>query len=81
MIPDDSSIEISRLTLAELRADESGTAIEQLADLIIEAFRELPWNEHFSASRIHFGLGVELMRQEIEPQEKSSAMSWARSWP
>lgn len=63
MIPDDSPIKINRLTLAELRADESGTAIEQLADLIIEAFREPPWNERYSAARIHFGLGVELMRQ------------------
>lgn len=56
-------IEITRLTLADLRVDESGTAIEQLAELIVEAFREPPWHEHFSASRIHFGLGVELMRQ------------------
>jgi ribosomal protein S18 acetylase RimI-like enzyme len=58
-----NSIEITRLTPADLRADESGTTIEQLAELIVEAFREPPWHERFSASRIHFGLGVELMRQ------------------
>jgi ribosomal protein S18 acetylase RimI-like enzyme len=60
---DDTPIEITRLTLADLRADESGAAIEQLAELIVEAFGEPPWHERFSASRIHFGLGVELMRQ------------------
>lgn len=63
MILNNNLIEIARLTLADLRADESGAAIEQLAELIVAAFGEPPWHEHFSASRIHFGLGVELMRQ------------------
>jgi ribosomal protein S18 acetylase RimI-like enzyme len=63
MYPEARPIEITRLTLADLRADESGTAVEQLAELIVEAFREPPWHKQFSASRIHFCLGVELMRQ------------------
>lgn len=58
----DNAVDIRPLTLAELRADVSGGAIEQLAELIIATFGEPPWNENFSASRIHFGLGVELIR-------------------
>lgn len=58
----DRTVEISQLTLDELRADHSGIGVEQLAGLIIEAFREPPWNENFYASRLHFGLGIEMMR-------------------
>lgn len=63
MTINDQAFEIIPLTLAEIRADESGRAIGQLAELIEEVFSEPPWNEYFSASRIHFGLGVELMRK------------------
>jgi len=51
------------ITLADLRADESGVLISNLAEIICEVFSEPPWNERFSASRIMFGLGIEMMRK------------------
>jgi ribosomal protein S18 acetylase RimI-like enzyme len=37
--------------------------ISELAELICDVFSEPPWNERFSATRIMFGLGVEMMRK------------------
>lgn len=51
------------ITMADLRADQEGVFISQLASLICEVFSEPPWNEHYSRARIMFGLGVELMRK------------------
>ena len=55
--------EVQVITLADLRADDYGILISDLAGLICEVFSEPPWNESFSASRILFGLGVEMMRK------------------
>ena len=55
--------EVQILTLADLKADQSGLLISELAELICEVFSEPPWNERFSATRIMFGLGVEMMRK------------------
>ena len=55
--------EVQVITLADLRADQCGVLISELAELICEVFSEPPWNEHFSATRIMFGLGVEMMRK------------------
>jgi GNAT superfamily N-acetyltransferase len=55
--------EVQVITLADLKADQSGLMISELAELICEVFSEPPWNEHFSTTRIMFGLGVEMMRK------------------
>ena len=55
--------EVQILTLADLKADQSGLLISELAELICEVFSEPPWNERFSATRIMIGLGVEMMRK------------------
>jgi len=55
--------EVQVITLADLRADQDGYLVSELAELICEVFSEPPWNEHFSATRIMFGLGVEMMRK------------------
>ena len=53
--------EVQVITVADLKADQNGLMISELAELICEVFSEPPWNESFSASRILFGLGVEMM--------------------
>ena len=48
--------------------------ITEMSDLAYHAFREPPWNDDLEAPRLHFGLGVDLMRR--------SAKAWiARSKP
>ena len=56
--------EVQVITLADLRADQNGFLIFELAELICEVFSEPPWNERFSSTRIMFGLGVEMMRKK-----------------
>jgi len=55
--------EIQVITLNDLRSDQYGLLISDLADIIGEVFSDPPWNENFSATRIMFGLGVEMMRK------------------
>lgn len=55
--------EIQVITLNDLRSDQYGLVISDLAEIIGEVFTEPPWNENFSAARIMFGLGVEMMRK------------------
>ena len=50
-------------TLTDLRSDQYGLLISDVADIISKVFSEPPWNEKFSAARIMFGLGVEMMRK------------------
>ena len=50
-------------TLIDLRSDQYGLLISDLSEIICEVFSEAPWNESFSAARIMFGLGVEMMRK------------------
>jgi ribosomal protein S18 acetylase RimI-like enzyme len=57
-----AGIEVAALTLAELRADHTGSLIEQVSALIKEVFSAPPWHENLSIARIQFGLGVEMMR-------------------
>ena len=56
-------IDVEVITLSDLRADQQGVLISDLAEIICEVFSEPPWNESFSAGRIMFGLGVEMMRK------------------
>lgn len=57
------NISILPITAEDLRADHGGTLIEQVAHLAFAAFREPPWHDDHSHSRLHFGLGVDLMRK------------------
>ena len=54
--------DVQVITLIDLRSDQYGVLISDLAEIICEVFSESPWNESFSAARIMFGLGVEMMR-------------------
>ncbi len=55
--------EVQVITLADLKADQNGLMIFELAELICDVFSEPPWNECFSTTRIMFGLGAEMMRK------------------
>ncbi len=55
--------DVQVITLIDLRSDQYGLLISDLAEIICEVFSEPPWNESFSAPRITFGLGVEMMRK------------------
>jgi hypothetical protein len=56
-------IVIERIAVEDLRADKAGLVIEQMASLAYRAFREPPWNDDLEKPRLHFGLGVDLMRR------------------
>ena len=56
-------IAIERIAVEDLRADTSGVLIEQIGSLAYRAFREPPWNDDLERPRLHFGLGVDLMRR------------------
>lgn len=58
-----NQIEIVPITAEDLRADHSGILIEQIAQLAFECFREPPWNDDHAHARLHFGVGVDLMRR------------------
>jgi hypothetical protein len=58
-----NEIEIVPITADDLRADHSGILIEQIARLAFECFREPPWNDDHAHARLHFGVGVDLMRR------------------
>ena len=60
---DVDDIAIERIAVDDLRADTSGVLIEELASLAYRAFREPPWNDDLERPRLHFGLGVDLMRR------------------
>ena len=51
--------DVQVITISDLKSDQQGILISDLADVICEVFSEPPWNENFSAARIMFGLGVE----------------------
>jgi ribosomal protein S18 acetylase RimI-like enzyme len=57
-----NEVVITPVAVEDLRADHSGILIEQIAKLAFEAFREPPWSDDHAHSRLHFGLGVDLMR-------------------
>ncbi|MGH8488526.1 MAG: GNAT family N-acetyltransferase [Gammaproteobacteria bacterium] len=59
----DGSIAIERISVEDLRADASGVLIEQIASLAYRSFREPPWHDDRERPRLHFGLGVDLMRR------------------
>jgi GNAT superfamily N-acetyltransferase len=56
-------VEIASISVEELIADNSGAWVEQMADLTYHAFREPPWNIDEEKPRLHFGLGVAMMRR------------------
>ena len=56
-------VEITQISVKELRADPSGSVVEQIAALAYQAFREPPWTESLEGPRLHFGLGVDLTRR------------------
>ena len=60
---DVDDIAIERIAVEDLRADTSGVLIEQMGSLAYRAFREPPWNDDLEKPRLHFGLGVDLMRR------------------
>lgn len=60
---DQHKIEIVPISVEDLRADTSGTLVSQIANLAYLAFREPPWNDDLEKPRLHFGLGVDLMRR------------------
>lgn len=60
---DIDDIAIERIAVEDLRADKAGLVIEQMASLAYRAFREPPWNDDLERPRLHFGLGVDLMRR------------------
>ena len=60
---DIDDIAIERIAVEDLRADTSGVLIEQMGSLAHRAFREPPWNDDLEKPRLHFGLGVDLMRR------------------
>lgn len=59
---DSEGVEIVPISVEELRADNAGVLIEQMAALAYQAFREPPWSDETEKPRLHFGLGVDLMR-------------------
>lgn len=59
---DSEGVEIVPISVEELRADKSGILVEQMAALAYQAFREPPWNDETEKPRLHFGLGVDLLR-------------------
>ena len=62
-MPEPKEIEIARVSLEDLRADQAGRLAGQLAALIHGVFRGPPWNEDDEMPRILFGLGTEMMRR------------------
>lgn len=56
-------VEILQISVNELRADTSGVLVNQIAGLAYRAFREPPWSYDEEKPRLHFGLGVDLMRR------------------
>jgi hypothetical protein len=60
---DQHNIEIVPISVEDLRADTSGTLVCQIAKLAYLGFREPPWNDDLEKPRLHFGLGVDLMRR------------------
>jgi hypothetical protein len=59
-------IDISPILVEHLRQDTSGSMIKEMSDLAYHAFREPPWNDDLEAPRLHFGLGVDLMRRNAK---------------
>jgi len=57
------NIEIVPILVEDLRADVSGNLVEQITNLAYHAFREPPWDDDLEKPRLHFGLGVDLMRR------------------
>ena len=66
-------IDISPILLEDLREDASGSMIKEMSDLAYHAFREPPWNDDLEAPRLHFGLGVDLMRRSAK-----AWIAWSR---
>ncbi|MGH8507767.1 MAG: GNAT family N-acetyltransferase [Gammaproteobacteria bacterium] len=60
---DGPDIAIERIRVEDLRADASGILVEQIASLAYRSFREPPWKDDLERARLHFGLGVDLMRR------------------
>jgi hypothetical protein len=60
---DVDDIAIERIAVEDLREHRSGVLIGQIASLAYRAFREPPWNDDLERPRLHFGLGVDLMRR------------------
>jgi hypothetical protein len=59
-------IDISPISVEDLRDDASGRVITEMSELAYHAFREPPWNDNLEAPRLHFGLGVDLMRRSAK---------------
>jgi ribosomal protein S18 acetylase RimI-like enzyme len=60
---DVDDIAIERIAVEDLREDRSGVLIHEIGSLAYRAFREPPWDDDLERPRLHFGLGVDLMRR------------------
>jgi ribosomal protein S18 acetylase RimI-like enzyme len=60
---DVDDIAIERIAVEDLREDRSGVLIQEIGSLAYRAFREPPWEDDLERPRLHFGLGVDLMRR------------------
>lgn len=60
---DQDNIEIVPVLVEDLRKDSSGSLVSQISNLAYLAFREPPWSDDHEKPRLHFGLGVDLMRR------------------
>lgn len=61
-LKDRDDIIIERISAEALSEDKSGAQIAQMAETAYHAFREPPWRDDLEKPRLHFGLGVDLMR-------------------
>jgi ribosomal protein S18 acetylase RimI-like enzyme len=60
---DSEEVEIAPISVEELRADKTGALVEQMVALVYHALREPPWSDEHGKPRLHFALGVGLMRR------------------
>jgi len=56
------AVEIVPVSVETLRADTNGRTVREMAELAYHAFREPPWCDDCERPRLHFGIGVDLMR-------------------
>jgi ribosomal protein S18 acetylase RimI-like enzyme len=59
-------VDILPILVEHLKQDASGTTIKEMSDLAYRAFREPPWLDNLEPPRLHFGLGVDLMRRNAK---------------
>jgi GNAT superfamily N-acetyltransferase len=56
-------VEIAPISVEELIADKAGALVEQIVALVYHALREPLWSNAHGKPRLHFGLGMVMMRR------------------